>query len=402
MDDEQRPWWTRPPEPGSDPQSESEPESEAALPPPSAAAPPADRTVVTFVPPNYTRPETEPELPPPRPPKPIVRRVAVTPPPPPPPPPPLVRTVGQDPRDARTENLPPVADSIFATFGSPQSGNRRASQPIPGRAGRAGRAGRQQATGPDPAAESLDGPHRVAGLLPHVTLPEPRVLMLGVAAALVTVLIVVVVLLNGSKTADDKAKIPTAAPTATAGAEAIAGKVPDGLKQVSSVDAAAQLLKVDQGPGGSIVEAWGWSDKNGRNLVVTSIASAGGDKRTLRVVHIAGLDGKPRTLRVMKDPRLPADCEGSGTAGFTPKALIVRDLDGDNLAEVISGWTSRCGGKEARSQIRLALITDGKKYILRGQGVLGTVGTFTPSPGAARWPDNYLKVLAAQYRKLYG
>jgi hypothetical protein len=324
----------------------------------------------------------------------VIRRVAVVPPTPPP-----VRTVG--PGQEPTERLPSIRDDIFATFSAPQApaatappGQAQTEQPPNGPDGADG-------TGPAPLDERPPG---LAGLLPQIKVPEPRVLLLGAAAALVILLIVIVALVSGRGTKRDQEARDSQAttPTVAAGANAFTGKEPDGLEQLGAVEAAAQLRRAGQTAGGSIVEAWGWDDKNGRNLVVTTVTGVGVRKRTLRVIHIAGLDGEPRTLRVMRDPNLPANCRGAGSAGFTPKALIVRDLNADKIAEVISGWTSRCGNAQAESQIRLALITNGDKYILRGQGVLGSATDFTPDPRPSRWPDNYLKMLSAQYQKLYG
>jgi len=400
VDDEQGPWWTRPPEPGTQAppvlrQRTSGPNDVDVEVPPSAYAPPAGYPRPRLVAPEPVEPEPEPEPEPVAVPKPVVRRVAVVQPTPPP-----VRTVGQDPRDQRTETLPSVGDDIFATFSGPLSVDT--DPPAGARNG----SGSPQTAGHNRAGDPLEEPEADRpGLLPHVQLPEPRVLLLIAAAALVIVLIVVVALVSGrgGTNPDPAAGGPTAVASPASGAIDLQGKNPDGLKQLGAEDATAQLRKAGEGPGGSIVEAWSWKDKNGQNLVVTSIAPAGKNKRTLRVIHVAGLEGKPRTLRVMKDPNLPTDCKGNGTAGFTPKSLIVRDLDGNNLAEVISGWTSRCGGKQAESQIKLALITDGEKYILRGQGVIGQAGgAFTPAPRAANWPDGFLTALKAQYRKLYG
>jgi hypothetical protein len=415
VDDEQGPWWTRPPEPGSQaPQVQRRRPDDVEYPPAEqqtiAVPAPAPAPTEYFRPrlvqppvepePPEPEPEPEPEPAPPTPPKPVVRRVAVTPPPPPP-----VRTVNRDLRDDRTETLPAVSDDIFATFsGPPVSGGVTADR-VRGGSTHPQTSGRNRAGDPldESPAERQPGLPGLLAQVKQVNLPEPRVLLLAAAAALVGVLIVVVALVSGRGTATDPStKAPSAAPSPGSAAAALQGKDPAGLKQVSAVDAAAQLRKANQGPGGSIVEAWGWNDKNGRNLVVTSIAAAGANKRTLRVIHIAGLDTEPRTLRVMKDPNLPAGCRGRGVAGFTPKALIVRDLDGNNVAEVITGWTSRCGGVGNQSQIKLALITDGKKYILRGQGVIGRPGgTITPAPRSANWPNGYFKAVTDTYRKLY-
>lgn len=385
MVDEQGPWWTRPPEPG--------PQAPAVQRRRGSRQQDVDEPTVGYARPKLVKSAPEPEREPePSPPEPVVRRIAVVPPTPPP-----VQTVGRDSREERTELLPPVSDDIFATFSGPLPQGTDTSAPARGVT--------QQATELGDAGEGpvSSVPNRLSGLLEQVKLPEPRVMLLGAAAGLVALLIVVVALISGrGPNAAQAARTPAANPSAVAGVSAFTGKAPDGLKQIGAVAATAQLRRAGQNAGGSIVEAWGWNDKNGRNLVVTTITGAGSNKRTLKVIHVAGLDGKPRTLRVMRDPNLPANCSGTGTAGFTSKSLIVRDLDGNNVAEVISGWTSRCGGKQAESQIKLALLTNGKKYILRGQGVVGQAGTFTPDPVAAKWPDNYLKMLGNQYRKLYG
>jgi hypothetical protein len=427
VDDEQGPWWTRPPEPG--PQAppvrrqritpehdvdvdESATEQATIAFPPTAYRPPELQQPTEYqqptqyqqptayprprlVQPVQSEPEIEPEVeaeppPIPKPAKPVVRRVAVVPPTPP------VRPAGRDTGEEETVSLPPVRGDIFATFSGPMpvgtpgaTDGREELDPAP--------AGRRWARG------RLDVPaERLPALLREVSLPEPRVLVLGAAAALVGVLIVVVALVSGNGTKAEPEPGASAQPSPVAAASKLTGRTPDGLRQVSALDAAAQLRKAGKGPGGSIVEAWGWDDRNGRNLVVTSVASARGNKQTLRVIHIAGLDAEARTLRVMTDPNLPANCRGAGTAGFTPKALIVRDLDSNNVAEVITGWTSRCGGRANESQIRLALITDGDKYILRGEGVVGRAGIFVPAPGDSRWPKGFLEMLGTQYRTLYG
>jgi hypothetical protein len=395
--DAQGPWWTRPPEPGppAPPVQRrriAEPD-DAEADYPTAERPVTDRSsTVSYLPSAYAPSDpaqAEPAPPPPPPPaKPVIRRVAVIPPTPPPP-----RPVAPGSQEDLTESLPPVGDDIFATF----------SGPLP-----VGTAG-PRAPGPSPAAghsrpnDQLEGldPDR-PGLLQQINLPEPRVLLLGAAAALVVLLIVVVALLGGRpETTDPGAGAAVTKPSAAAAAK-LDGRDPRGLKKVGSAAAIADLRKAGRGTSGTIVEAWGWEDKNGRNLVATSIASAGANDKTLRVIHVAGLDTDAVTLRLMRDSNLPARCNGAGSAGFTPGSLIVRDLNSDDYAEVLTGWSSRCGGTQNRSQIRLALITNGKKYILRGQGVIGKPGAVTPDPRPADWPNGFYKVLIDQYRRLYG
>ena len=54
-------------------------------------------------------------------------------------------------------------------------------------------------------------------------------------------------------------------------------------------------------------------------------------------------------------------------------------------------------------EVKLALITNGDKYIIRGKGVVGSHGSgeLTPAPRASNWPDGYLKTLTQLFHKLY-
>jgi len=402
VDDQQGPWWTRPPEPGQPVppvqrrRTSGQQDVDLEYPPnrdesetvahdearteylPNGYAPPAEPDPYAAP----AEPETEPE-----PPKPAVRRVAVV-----PPSRPATPAYDRGSSEDRTETLPAVPNEIFATFSGstpgPTGGPSVTSTTI-------GAAVPPEEPGRPPA----ERPNLLH--LAQANLPEPRVLLLAGAGALVVLLIVVVALVTGGGPKDaPTTQPPTASAKAGATPEALKGKIPNGLKKVSSADAAAQLREVGAAAGGTIVEAWGWTDKNGQNLVATSIS--GGNRRTLKVTHLAGLDADPRRLRVMRDPNLPTGCSGGGTAGFTPKSLAVVDLDGDDVAEVVTGWSSRCGGPGTRSQIRLALITNGKKYIIRGQGVIGQSEGGVADPRASNWPTGYYKALAQHYRNLYG
>jgi hypothetical protein len=334
----------------------------------------------------------------------VIRRVAVVPPAPP------ARTADphhdHDPGYGRphehgyggndpTETLPAVGggDGIFAVFGGPD-----AARPGPGSAP-------GPRPGEDPLAhlrEDAEHPHRRLPPLPHVA--PGRLPLILAAGGLVIVLVVLVILIGPLSRSSTPS---TASRTATAGASKgpvapLSGTPPSSLTQVSSAQAAQLLRKAGQHPGGTIVEAWGWTDRNGQNLVVTSMERKNG-KEDLRVTHVAQLNGDdPKVLRIMRDPGLPAGCK-SGTAGFTPGGTSVRDLNNDGVAEIAVGWSSRCGGASSKSVVKLALITNGDKYIIRGDGVLGHAGdgTTDPAPRASSWPKTYLAQLTAIFRKLY-
>jgi hypothetical protein len=205
---------------------------------------------------------------------------------------------------------------------------------------------------------------------------------------------------------------PAASTSTAARQEPSAAAAPS--PSVSAVGAARQLPPAEASdlldgagvdPGGDVAGAWGWSDANGRNLLVTSSAagSAAGSY-DLRVTHVAELDDTARVLRQMREPGVP-HCTGgqAGAAGFTPQSVVVRDLDGDGAAEASVGWTYRCGGADARSDVKLTLISNGQKFILRGQGVVGQVGQggFSPEPAPGSWPELYLSTLTALFHQLY-
>ena len=211
--------------------------------------------------------------------------------------------------------------------------------------------------------------------------------------AVVLVIVLVQALTGGG---EDPAPPPTA--QAAGGAAATAGS-PKDFGKVGAAAAEKDLGRVGQ-TAGDVVGAWRWSDKNGRNLLATTREKSGANQ-TLRVVHVARLDKTPKTLRVMTDPGLPGCRSGAGATGFTKNSVQVRDLDKDSVAEVLVGWFSRCGGSEAESTVKLALLSNGDKYILRGQGVVGSGGSQAPEPAAKSWPKAYLKAANAEFKKLY-
>ena len=137
--------------------------------------------------------------------------------------------------------------------------------------------------------------------------------------------------------------------------------------------------------------------------MVSAISPGTGARQTLTVIHVAELfSSNPKTLRVMRDPNLPVGCPGGGTAAFTKDAMLVRDLNGDGYADVTVGWSSRCGSKGAKSEVKLAVISNGKKYIIRGRGVIGSSsGTTAPDPGTSHWPATYLSTADHLFHKLY-
>jgi hypothetical protein len=235
-----------------------------------------------------------------------------------------------------------------------------------------------------------------------VRLPEARITLIVIAAGLVGLLIVLVALISGGGGGATQAQDSTTKQTTKADIP-LGGKDPKGLTNLNATDAADLLRRAGTSAGGRIVDAWKWQDRNGRNLVVTVDESESNNKHTLRVMHLAKLETtNPKTLRIMRDPGLPR-C-GQGIAEFTKNGLKVRDLNSDGVAEVMVGWSSRCGSAAQQSTVRLALLTNGKKYIIRGVGVINGsgAGSKVHSPlSASRGPSGFYNTVDALYRRHY-
>jgi hypothetical protein len=338
--------------------------------------------------------------------------------PPPAPKPPAVRRIGimapvtdrqytmapepgtaRQARPAGAWSPPGSGDDIFATFSGPDP-RPVVTGPLPTQS---------QATPPvllDPRpGHDPDGAPRTWdwGWGRH----SPRRVLIAVAAFLA---VAVVVLLAQNLTGRGRPAAQTPAKKADPRAAAVAdfgGTAPTGLTRMGSPEASDALRKAGQTGPGTIVEAWTWKDQNGTNLVVSARIVRAGQHQSLKVIHLSRLEtDRPRPLRIMTDPDLP-DCAAGGTAEFTKNSLLVRDLNADGIAEIAAGWTSRCEGAKA-SQVRLALITNGDKYIVRGKGVIGGAGgtsgaggTKVPDPKASAWPPGFNSALDKLFSRLY-
>jgi hypothetical protein len=304
------------------------------------------------------------------------------------------------PGDA-TERLPRVGqvgpgqgpDDALGVYGTPS----RVAPGIPGLTGDADPVGHLRGL---PGGRRL--PQPVANLLGNLPgrdrltkLPADgrTVAIVGGVVAVLLVVLVVRVLTGGGDDAP-----PPVAQTSTGQNAAAAGQ-PKDFAKVGAAAAVKDLRRAGEARG-DVVGAWRWNDDNGRNLLATTRERSGANQ-TLRVVHVAALDEDPKTLRVMIDPNLPGCRGGGGTAGFTKNSVQVRDLDRDGIAEVLVGWFARCGGADSDSTVKLAVLSDGDKYILRGQGVVGSGGSQAPEPAAKSWPKPFLKAATSEFKTLY-
>jgi len=192
------------------------------------------------------------------------------------------------------------------------------------------------------------------------------------------------------------------------------------LSGVAKVDAAAARTQAKQAGipvVGRAVEAWTWTDTNGRNLLLTtkSVDKAEGKivrAATLRVFHVAQFDTSPKLLLTpLRDPGEPR-CDVDFTLDFVPGSVKVTDADGDSFGEASVGWASLCAGDPAPLRLKLALLTKGTYYILRGQGQRATdappppgitfpKASFTPNLPASRWPAGSYEQTVALFRTLF-
>ena len=211
---------------------------------------------------------------------------------------------------------------------------------------------------------------------------------------------------------------PTAAASARPGAGASStAKVP--LADVTRIDpwtALGELRKAGLKATGAGVEAWSWTDTNGRNLL---LATKTVDKRegavvraaTLHVYHAAGLGQAPRMLLPpLRDPGT-AGCDVDFGLDFVPGSTRVTDTDGDGYGEATVGWWSVCRGDPGPERIKLALLTKDTYYILRGSGLRAgetlpagiTVppATFKPNVPESRWPSGSYAATTALFAQLF-
>jgi hypothetical protein len=183
------------------------------------------------------------------------------------------------------------------------------------------------------------------------------------------------------------------------------------LGGVSADQATTLLQRTDDSEVGNIEKAWTWTDRNGLNLLTLSSSTPDGadpeSSSTLQVTQVADLDGAPQRLRVMSDPLTCAEGTALDT-GFTDGSVQISDLDGNGVAEASIGWYGSCEGSEPSAMVKLALISDGRKFILRGNGRLATQTPNAPAtegfeaePPRDSWPKPFYTTAESLYHLVY-
>jgi hypothetical protein len=186
---------------------------------------------------------------------------------------------------------------------------------------------------------------------------------------------------------------------------------------LTAAKGAAELGKAGVAPFGDVREALTWSDRNGRNLLVasrrtSSTTDANGtslESATIRVVHVAHLESRPVVLRTMTDPGGP--CELNFDNDVNGDYGVAGDLNRDGFAEVTVSWFSMCRGDPGEYGVKVAMLSNGDKYILRGIGWPGgkpdLPGDWADAkiqqtePAAAAWPKGFHKATENVFFRLY-
>jgi hypothetical protein len=131
---------------------------------------------------------------------------------------------------------------------------------------------------------------------------------------------------------------------------------------------------------------------------------------TLRVYHVAGLGRRPRVLELLRDSGV-VHCGLDYGVDYVRGSARVTDTDGDGYGEVTAGWWSVCRGDVGPKVVKLALITKGTYYILRGEGLLVSddkvlfeivpPAWFKPNVPRSKWPAGTYDVAVAQFKRVF-
>jgi hypothetical protein len=159
------------------------------------------------------------------------------------------------------------------------------------------------------------------------------------------------------------------------------------MTPLSAAAGASALRAAGIRPYGEVRQAIRWTDRNGRNLLVVTlhvdVARPDGTPiaATLRVVHLVHLESRPKMLRVLTDPSGPP-CGSDFVFDVTDDYVVAGDVDRDGYAEVSVAWSTSCLSEAARSPAKVALLSNGRKYILRGHG-----WPYGMPDGPGDWPE---------------
>jgi hypothetical protein len=185
---------------------------------------------------------------------------------------------------------------------------------------------------------------------------------------------------------------------------------------VPADEAKQQLSDAGVSVRGDIRLSESWTDANGGNLLVASrsVDKKTGDRATaatIRVWHLTHTDTDPKVARSMTDPS-EGTCDLDFDTDLDTGQGFVKDLDGDGIAEATVAWHLSCRGDVGPALAKVSLLSDGRKFILRGDGYpggrpAGSDANLPPAavkevdPDASHWPDGFKDAATEVFLKLY-
>lgn len=188
---------------------------------------------------------------------------------------------------------------------------------------------------------------------------------------------------------------PTAVPSAVASDSSAATNAIGPMRTLSAAD-----LPKDVVVPGKLSRAVGWADKNGENVVVFAArwVDTIEDHDPLRNVyltidHVAYAGGTKKVLRTVKDSKEGCD-DAAMKASFLDEALSVTDLDDDGFGEVTFAYRITCQGHHVPFTLKLLVLENGDKYILRG----ASPSAYEIDPSFDGGPPPFLEHAKARWR----
>ncbi|HEY3360042.1 MAG TPA: hypothetical protein VGQ83_42720 [Polyangia bacterium] len=151
---------------------------------------------------------------------------------------------------------------------------------------------------------------------------------------------------------------------------------------------------------GQLVAGARWRDARGDNVLVLSRKSVDDTPGHPTSVwlwarHFTGA----RLVREVADRS--EGCPEDNITRFREGALAITDLDHDGLGEATFAYTVGCVSDVSPVPLKLVLLEDGAKWILRGRTrVLGSGGEHTAEPPRAQWPPVLYHHAASRWRAL--
>ncbi len=148
-------------------------------------------------------------------------------------------------------------------------------------------------------------------------------------------------------------------------------------QKLTKADLAAKKLTYKGEP----VQALGWKDKNGENVIILTATKELWDSKEenrskeLYGLHYINQGGVWKLSRQIYD--FVKDCPFDVMLDFVPNSLTVTDQDKDGLGEVTFLYTLGCRSDVSPDDLKLMLLENGQKYAIRGNTILMVNGKIT-------------------------